>query len=395
MKKSILSILAFVVSMFLIAACTPTTAIVPSSPTPNLPTPTVIAQTALPPTALPPTATSQPVLTVAACQYMEDCPDAVWVFDLLPDPSVQQAIYSIDVPYDRPVFYYFNWVAKDRTALRQNMDKMQFHFTIDGIDYWDDSFMGSPGSYYLKDEPDAEYAAQGAGVVVSGWKIGQSHMIRFGCTIKDQINDGWDYYQSGRVMQDIFIMNPVPADTQASTPTVRTPISFAQGTLPAATLDQIFYMQMNPKKMVPAVPKNSNDRFLVVFVSIPSGTEVFQEDLDWVLVDEANNEYTPAGLGTPLQIESEPQSPNLILLLGKLASSSVIYNSDSKDTSFVLIFVVPESFTKLTLQDPQENIHDVSLMDSIKLISDQIPSVTLNSNSLEDLDGSENWVIKP
>lgn len=390
MKKSVWIILCFVLSMLLLMACIPTTAIVPSTPTPNQPTPTV-----MPPTAIPATATSQPSLTVAACQYIDDCPNAVWVFDLLPDPSVQQAIYNIDVPYDRPVFYYFNWVAKDRTTLAQNMENMQFFFTIDGIDYWDDSFLGSPEPYYLEDEPSTEYAAQGAGVVVSGWEIGQPHEIRFGYTINELINDGWDDYQSGSVFEDVFDMNPVPADTQTSAPTARTPFDFKEDTYPAETLDEIFYLQVNPQMMPTIIPKNSSDKFLVVFVNIPSGTEIYQEDLNWTLTDEENNEYALTGLGTPLQIESEPQSPSLILLLGKLAYGSVTYRSESNDTSFVLVFVVPENSAKFTLQDPLENIHNVVLMDSIQLTGEQVPEVQVDPNSLEIPNGSENWVIKP
>lgn len=390
MQKTVLSVLAFVLSMLLLMACAPTTATVPSTPTSSQPTPT-----AMPPTAIPVTVTNQPSLTVAACQYIDDCPNAVWVFDLLPDPSVQQAVYNIDVPYDRPVFYYFNWIAKDKTTLAQNMENIQFYFLIDGIDYWDDSFMGSPAPYYLEDEPNTEYAAQGAGVVVSGWEIGQPHEIRFGYTIKELINDGWDDYQSGRVFEDVFDMNPVSAIVQTSTPTARTPLSFTEGTLPAETLDEIFYLQTNPQMMPVIIPKNSNDKFLVVFVNIPSGTEVYQEDLNWLLVDEESNEYTPAGLGTPLQIESEPQSPSLILLLGKLAYGSVVYSSESKDTSFVLIFVVPENFAKFTLQDPQSNSHDIAFMNSIQLAGEQVPDIRLDPNSLEVLDGSENWMIKP
>ena len=390
MRKSILSILTFAVSMILFTACTQTTTIVPSSPTLSQPTPT-----AMPPTAIPVTVTNQPSLTVAACQYIEDCPNAVWVFDLLPDPSVQQAIYSINVPYDRPVFYYFNWVAKDRTTLAQNMEKMQFYFTIDGIDYWDDSFMGSPAPYYLEDEPNTEYAAQGAGVVVSGWEIGQPHEIRFGYTIKELINDGWDDYQSGSVFEDVFDMNPVPADTQTSAPTARTPIDFKEDTYPAETLDEILYLQTNPQMMPTIIPKNSTEKFLVVFVGVPSGTEVYQEDLDWALVDEKNNEYKPTGLGTLLQADEGPQSPTWILLLGNLAYGSVIYSSESDDTSFVLIFVVPENFAKCTLQDPSESIHDIVLMDSIQLAGEQVPEIRVDPNSLEIPNGSENWVIKP
>lgn len=143
-----------------------------------------------------PTATPLAPLTIAPCRYLEDCPGAIGIYDLLTGDVNAGVEYSVDIPYDHPVMFLTGWITTDYTILAQNMKKIQFFLMIDGSDSWDDSYMGIPEAYYYPNDPTF-YASQGTGVVLSGWKVGEPHQIRIGFTINEQINDGWNTYSGG------------------------------------------------------------------------------------------------------------------------------------------------------------------------------------------------------
>lgn len=180
-----------------------------------------------------PTPTSAP-LNVVACPYPDICPRAVQVYDLLPNGFVKGVVNNVDVPYDQQVSFYMAWIAKDYTILAQNLEHMQFFFKVDGTDYWENSFMAEPEPYVFNDEPDTQYASQWAGVELSGWEFGKAHEIRFGFTFNEQVNDGWDTYASGTVIEDVFSINPIAP--QSGAPTSKPPAA-ATATLsqPTAT----------------------------------------------------------------------------------------------------------------------------------------------------------------
>lgn len=163
-----------------------------------------------------PTPTAGP-LSVVACPYPDDCPRAVQVYDLLPDGIATGVVNNVDVPTDKQVSFYMAWIARDYTILAQNLENMQFFFKVDGTDYWEDSFMAEPEPYVYEEEPDTEYASQWAGVALSGWEFGEAHEIRFGFTINEQINDGWDTFASGTVIEDVFAINPIAPGSGAPT----------------------------------------------------------------------------------------------------------------------------------------------------------------------------------
>jgi hypothetical protein len=161
---------------------------------------------------------------------MDMCLDAVPIYDLVPNNIELGVVYSLEVPYDQPVSFYTAWIAKDYTILAQNVEHMQFFITIDGQKSWDDSFMAEPEPYVFKDEPDTEYASQWAGVVLSGWKIGQPHQIRIGYTFTEEINDGWKTYASGTVIEEVYAVNPINPLVETSTLTPIPAISTATAT---------------------------------------------------------------------------------------------------------------------------------------------------------------------
>lgn len=186
--------------------------------------------TPTPTSTITPTSTPLPPLTLEPCPYTDMCLDAVPIYDLVPNNIELGVVYSLEVPYDQPVSFYTAWIAKDYTILAQNVENMQFFITIDGLKTWDDSFMAEPEPYVFKDEPDAEYASQWAGVVLSDWKVGQPHQIRIGYTITEEINDGWKTYASGTVIEEVYSVNPIIPPLETSTPTQIPAMSTATAT---------------------------------------------------------------------------------------------------------------------------------------------------------------------
>jgi hypothetical protein len=167
-----------------------------------------------------PNTTPLPPLTIEPCPYTSLCPDAEIIRDFIQGNLETGKVNNVDVPYDKPISFYINWVAQDSTILAQNLEFMQFYVMIDGQNYWNESFKSVPEPYIFSNEPGKEYAAQWVGVVLSGWEIGQPHEIRIGYTFTEQINDGWDTYASGTVIEDIFAVNPVLPSMVISNPTL-------------------------------------------------------------------------------------------------------------------------------------------------------------------------------
>jgi len=208
----------FLIAALCIMAASTLTCTVPKSIiplfAPATPTPTLAPSAT--PTPLPP-------LNISPCPY--SCPPAVEIYEYFSGNIEVGVINSVDIPYDQPISFYTFWIAKDYTILAQNLEHMLFFVKIDGHDYWDNSFMGTPEPYTFQDEPNTEYASQWAGVQVSGWKVGESHEIRIGITFTDQVDDGWDTYASGTVFEELYSINPVLSAPRISHPTITiTPI---------------------------------------------------------------------------------------------------------------------------------------------------------------------------
>ena len=180
-----------------------------------------------------PTTTPLPLLTLAPCPYSDMCPGALIVDDLIPGNFEPGVVNNVDVPYDQPISFYTAWIAKDNTILAENLEHMQFYVKIDGINYWDDSFMGTPEPYVFEEEPNTEYASQWAGVELL---VGRSGNLKRSASVSpspSRFNDGWKTYASGTVFEDVYDMNPIlppqetPTPSTNLTPAVATLLPFA------------------------------------------------------------------------------------------------------------------------------------------------------------------------
>ena len=105
--------------------------------------PTSPSATSVPPpqntnTAIP-TSTALPPVTVSGCTSTDDCPDVVWITDLFGENETQEynTEYSVSISQDKEVGFFSGWCAIDRKTLDENLNDMEFVFTIDGKSYFD------------------------------------------------------------------------------------------------------------------------------------------------------------------------------------------------------------------------------------------------------------------
>lgn len=116
------------------------------------------------------------------------------------------------------------WCTTDRDILDDNLEHLRFIFTIDGVSYLNDL-----GTIYYElpydDDPSLMYPCFNIGGYLSGWKIGESHLVTIGFFIQDALNDGWDDYEARTEMLQIYRIEPAELPTETPTPTAtNTPI---------------------------------------------------------------------------------------------------------------------------------------------------------------------------
>jgi len=173
--------------------------------------------TATPERTPTPSATPLPPLSIAPCPRGFDCPDAIGIYDLAQD--IKSGVEAtVEVPYDQPISFHAGWIAFDEGIARQNASKMDPFVEIDGVNYWQDAYMGDVQPYTDENDPSKIYASAWEGVVLSGWRISESHLVRIGFTFNEQITDGWDVYPKGYTVEFIYRVYPVMRPTETPTP---------------------------------------------------------------------------------------------------------------------------------------------------------------------------------
>ncbi len=204
-----------------------------SSPMQLFATPTATFTSTFTPTNTPtPTATSTPTATpvppppfvLESCVFAEDCPEAVLVYDYLPESMETNVLTRVDFPFEDKVRMNIGWCAIDDAALKDNVEHITYIFEIDGISYLDRATI-KPG--VVTDEVDAtiEHPCTFISAVGSGWTIGENHQVTIGYKFDDTIFDGWETYGpfTNTYMMDLnpsFMPTPTPTATPRPLPTI-------------------------------------------------------------------------------------------------------------------------------------------------------------------------------
>jgi hypothetical protein len=96
------------------------------------------------------------------------------------------------------------------------MPHILFYFKIDGKEYDVSPFVDS-GKWYSSATSQTDLLEYDLGIVLSGWKAGEMHLIEYGYVQDAVINDGWSEWQP--ITMDYSII-AIPVDGPVNTPTL-------------------------------------------------------------------------------------------------------------------------------------------------------------------------------
>jgi len=152
--------------------------------------------------------------------------------------------YEVEIPYAENIGFNFGWCAASQDILEQNLKEIEFVFSIDGWDY-----LGAVASgYRTNDDGDPCYFI---GAVLRDWRIGETHEVKIGLKILNNISDGWQIYTPSSSVYTYIIhpILPTPTPTATFTPTrtptrISLPAVYPTRTPPCAELAPL-YIQNN------------------------------------------------------------------------------------------------------------------------------------------------------
>lgn len=172
-----------------------------------------------------PTATSTPLapFTLKPCVFLEECPDALPLEEIMGSSIEFDVVNNVSIPYTQAAQLMVGWFAIDESTLADNLEHIQWFFTVDGQDYFNDKWLeggGTPDD----DNPSILYPGQWFGVEMSGWKVDEPHFIRLGYVVDAPISNGWEEYAAGYTYLMSWYVKPANLPTATPEPTLtRTP----------------------------------------------------------------------------------------------------------------------------------------------------------------------------
>lgn len=144
------------------------------------------------------TAPISSALKFSDCVVELECPDIERIWDQFPEDTEWDAVrvFESSIPAGKALRFSVGWCTKEQHVLLENLDEIEYVFTIDGVSYADRlkfQYQSNPDS---NDETQTDYCQVG-GTVVSNWQPGKKYNIEFGVLIKETLNDGWREYVTG------------------------------------------------------------------------------------------------------------------------------------------------------------------------------------------------------
>jgi hypothetical protein len=185
--------------------------------------------TPLPTSTSTPTNTATPpsVITMTACPFLNECPGVEDISVYNNDDLPVAETVTIKVPYDRPVRINVGWPAMDQEHLDEDIPHIKFYFRIDGKEVDATPFVES-GLWYSSADSQTDLLEYDLGIVLSGWKVGEIHLLEYGYIQDAVLSDGWQIWQPLTMDYTIVV---IPVDQLEVTPTLEpsstpTPIVF-------------------------------------------------------------------------------------------------------------------------------------------------------------------------
>jgi hypothetical protein len=145
-------------------------------------------------------------LEVIACLAPRDCPGSTLVSWLYNEGTILEynTEYPATIPPETQLWMSYLWCSIDETTLRDNLEKMKFDLTIDGISYYE-SLEKEYFTVPTADDLEKKDYCFGAGGAIKGWQAGHTYRIVFGPVLTRELFDGWETFPA-ESQEHIYIL---------------------------------------------------------------------------------------------------------------------------------------------------------------------------------------------
>jgi hypothetical protein len=152
-----------------------------------------------------PTPTAAFPVEVIGCLEPRDCPGVMLVARVYGDKVLEYNVeYPATIPPQTQVWMSYLWCSIDQTTLDDNLKKMAFNLTVDGISYVD-SLQTEYFTVPTAEDLNVKEYCYGVGGAIRGWQAGHTYRVVFGPVFTGDLFDGWKTYTAGS-QQEIYIL---------------------------------------------------------------------------------------------------------------------------------------------------------------------------------------------
>ncbi|MPM63204.1 hypothetical protein SDC9_110084 [bioreactor metagenome] len=209
MSKRSVGITLFIV--LIIAILSISCSIVPQAVKNLFATPTPTSTSTPTPTPLPP-------IDIKSCSEDLGCADAIKIEEFFGAYPASGEDNYVEIPFDQPVLISEEWYAVDEETLLKNKTQIEWVFTIDGQNFFQEKFLSrSTVTDYLN--PDLVYPSEVLSIVLYDWQLNQPHTVTLGYRVHGDMNTGDMELTDGYEEMQTWLIKPVFIPTATLTPT--------------------------------------------------------------------------------------------------------------------------------------------------------------------------------
>lgn len=188
-----------------------------------------------------PTATPLPPISLSSCYDEETCAFATRIEDFFGGYPESGEENVVEIPYDQSVLISEEWYAIDQEHLQANKSHIEWVFTIDGQNYFQEGLLSS-GTVTDYLNRDLIYPSENLKIVLEDWQLNQPHTVTLGYRVNGDMNNGDTDYSDGFEEMQTWLIKPVFIPTATLTPTsTSTPTP-----LPTNTPEPVVYSSPTP-----------------------------------------------------------------------------------------------------------------------------------------------------
>jgi hypothetical protein len=152
-----------------------------------------------------PTPTNAFPVEVIGCMEPHNCPGVTLVSRVYGDKVLEYNVeYPATIPPQTQVWMSYLWCSIDQATLDDNLKRMAFDLTVDGVSYVD-SLETEYFTVPTAEDLNVKEYCYGVGGAIRGWQAGHTYRVVFGPVFTSDLFDGWKTYAAGS-QQEIYLL---------------------------------------------------------------------------------------------------------------------------------------------------------------------------------------------